>query len=215
MSCCENHDDNHMDVALVPTIQIGKQVPPFVIDVYDPENYGFDTVSLQELRDKKKWVVLFFYPADFTFVCPTELADLADQYETLRGLGVEVVSMSTDTKFAHMAWRQSEKLLSGVKYKMGSDPTGEVAQHFGIYDEDTGLAARGTFIISPQGDLVGSEINYDNVGRNAAELVRKMKAFVYLQEHPEEVCPAKWQEGDKTLTPSAGIVGKVFDALHI
>ena len=215
MSCCEKHGHDHnQEVDLVPTIQIGKQIPSFDIEVYDPASYGFETVSLQELRTLQKWVVLFFYPADFTFVCPTELADLAEQHETLSGMGVEIVSMSTDTKFAHMAWRQSEQLLSGVTFKMGADPTGEISRHFGIYDEETGLAARGTFIICPKGNLVGSEINYDNVGRNAAELVRKLKAFVYLQQHPEQVCPAKWVEGDKTLTPSADIVGNVYGALN-
>lgn len=210
MSCCEDHEH---DVDLVPTIQVGKEVPAFTFDSYNPDSYDFETVSLQELRDQNKWVVLFYYPADFTFVCPTELADLAEQNETLKKLGVEVISMSTDTKFSHMAWRQSEKLLSEVKYKMGADHTGRIAQHFGIYDEESGLTARGTFIINPQGVLVASEINYDNVGRNAKELVRKMKAFVYLQDHPEEVCPAKWEEGDKTLKPSSEIVGNVFDAL--
>jgi len=210
MSCCEHTEETE----LVPTIQVGKEVPAFTINAYNPVNFNFEEVSLESLRAAKKWVVLFFYPADFTFVCPTELADLADQYEKLQGMGVEVISMSTDTKFAHMAWRNSEQLLANVKYKMGEDPTGDVARHFGIYDEDTGLAHRGTFIISPAGKLVGSEINFDNVGRNAKELVRKLEANVYLADHPGEVCPAKWEQGAKTLTPSADIVGNVFGALN-
>ena len=121
--------------------------------------------------------------------------------------------MSTDTKFAHMAWRNSEPLLKNVQYKMGEDPTGDIARHFGIYDEESGLAHRGTFVIDPDGMLVAAEINFDNVGRNAKELVRKLQANVYLREHPGQVCPAKWEQGDKTLTPSAEIVGNVYDAL--
>jgi peroxiredoxin (alkyl hydroperoxide reductase subunit C) len=212
MSCCNEHDQE--ETTLVPTIQVGKEVPAFTISVYNPVEYAFEELSLKEMRAQKKWLVFFFYPADFTFVCPTELADLAGQYETLQKLGVEVVSMSTDTKFAHMAWRNSERLLADVTYKMGEDPTGDIARHFGIYNEETGLAHRGTFIISPEGILVGAEINFDNVGRNARELVRKLQANVYLADHPNEVCPAKWEQGDKTLTPSAGIVGDIYGALN-
>ncbi len=208
MSCCEEHDSE-----LVPTIQVGKPVPEFTISVYNPVEHGFEELSLAQARSQKKWTVLFFYPADFTFVCPTELADLADQQDVLSGLGVELISMSTDTKFAHMAWRNSEPLLKNVQYKMGEDPTGDIARHFGIYDEESGLAHRGTFVIDPDGMLVAAEINFDNVGRNAKELVRKLQANVYLREHPGQVCPAKWEQGDKTLTPSAEIVGNVYDAL--
>jgi peroxiredoxin (alkyl hydroperoxide reductase subunit C) len=207
MSCCEK------DCPQVPAIQIGKKVPELVINIFDPESDDFAELSFAELRKKNKWVVLFFYPADFTFVCPTELADLAEQHDTLKELGVEVISLSTDTKFAHMAWRSSEGLLAGVRFAMGEDPTGALSRLFGIYDEATGLAFRGTFIISPDGTLTGSEVNFNNVGRNAKELVRKVKANVYLGGHPAEVCPARWETGDKTLTPSAAIVGNIYDAL--
>ena len=209
MSCCDNHEHEH-ESALVPTIQIGKEVPAFTINTFNPASKDFDQVCLQSLREQGKWLVLFFYPADFTFVCPTELADLAEQHEKLKNLGVEVVSMSCDTKFAHMAWRESELLLSKVNFQMGEDPTGDIARHFGIYDDEAGLTFRGTFIINPDGVLVGSEINFNNVGRNAAELVRKLEANTYLYIHPGEVCPARWEKGDQTLTPSAGLVGKVF-----
>lgn len=209
MSCCENNDYEN---DLVPTIQIGKKVPPFVISTYNPVSGQFEDVCLAEYRKQGKWVVLFFYPADFTFVCPTELADLADQHGKLQEQGVEVISMSSDTKFAHLAWRESERLLENVRFKMGQDPTGEIARHFGIYDEENGMTLRGTFIISPDGTLVGSEVNFNNVGRNARELVRKVEANVYLQSHPNEVCPARWEAGDKTLTPSREIVGNVYDA---
>lgn len=210
MSCCEEHD---LESELVPTIQIGKEVPPFIIKTYNPAKKDFDEVSLKELCEKKKWTVLFFYPADFTFVCPTELADLADQHQKLIDLGVEVVSMSTDTRFSHMAWRNSEMLLSDVQFQMGEDPTGTVARHFGIYNEDDGMTFRGTFIINPKGLLVGSEINCNSIGRNAEELVRKLEAAVYQYSHPSEVCPARWKKGEKTLTPSKDLVGNVHDAL--
>lgn len=207
MSCCEDTQD------LVPTIQIGKEVPEFEIDTYNPAKGDFDKVSLAELKAQKKWLVLFYYPADFTFVCPTELADLADQHKKLADMGVEVVSMSCDTKFSHMAWRNSEKLLEDVQYQMGEDHTGFIARHFGIYDEDNGLTFRGTFIISPDGVLVGQEINFNNVGRNAEELVRKLEANVYLREHPAEVCPARWKKGAKTITPATNLVGNVFNSV--
>jgi len=163
------------------------------------------------LRDL--WVALFFYPADFTFVCPTELADLAEKYEELQKMGVEVISVSTDTKYVHLAWHKSEKLLEKVKFPMGADPTGRVSRLFGVYDENTGLSLRGTFIINPEGVLVGPEINFYNVGRNAEELIRKMEANIYLMSHPDEACPAKWRKGKKTLKPSEKLVGKVHEAL--
>jgi alkyl hydroperoxide reductase subunit AhpC len=109
-------------------------------------------------------------------------------------------------------WHQAELLLKNVKFPMGADPTGKLSRMFGVYDEPSGMALRGTFIITPDGKLIGSEINYFNVGRDAGELLRKMTANVYLAAHPNEVCPARWQEGDKTLTPSAKLVGKVYEA---
>jgi alkyl hydroperoxide reductase subunit AhpC len=147
-------------------------------------------------------------------VCPTELADLADKQEALKKLGVELISVSTDTKYAHLAWRNSEKLLQNVKYQMGADPTGKLSRQFGVYDAGSGLAWRGTFIISPAGKLVSSEVNFYNVGRNADELYRKLEANVYLLDHPAEACPAKWKSGAKTLTPSEKMVGKVYEALQ-
>ncbi len=195
-------------------LKVGQKVPNFEMEVYDPKTLGFGKVSLEDLLRERKWVVLFFYPADFTFVCPTELADLADYYEELQRMGVEVISVSTDTKYTHLAWQRSEKLLEKVKYLMGADPTGKVSRLFGVYDEDTGLALRGTFIINPDGILVGSEVNFYNVGRNAEELVRKMKANAYLMSHPDEACPARWKEGEKTLKPSQEMVGRVYEALQ-
>ena len=125
----------------------------------------------------------------------------------------EVITVSTDTKFVHLAWQKSEKLLEGVAYPMGADPTGKLARLFGVYDEETGLALRGSFIINPQGKLLNAEVNYYNVGRNTEELVRKLQANAYLGEHGEEACPARWTPGAKTLKPSAKMVGKVYEAL--
>ncbi len=195
-------------------VHVGDLVPDFSMDAYDPTDYAFVEVKLKDNLKKKKWTVLVFYPADFTFVCPTELADLADKHAELKKLGVEVVSVSTDTKHTHMGWRQSEGMIKNVKYLMGADPTGAISRMFGVYEEATGLAQRGTFIINPEGRLVGSEVSFDNVGRNAEELVRKIKAHIYVTAHPGEACPAKWVKGDKTLTPGADIVGKVFEALN-
>ena len=194
-------------------VAVGHRVPNFELEIYDPKTGSFGKISLEDFIRERKWLILFFYPADFTFVCPTELADLAEHYEELTDLGAEVVSVSTDTKYTHLAWQRSEKLLEKIRFPMGADPTGKVSKMFGVYDESTGLALRGTFIVNPEGILVGAEINYYNVGRNAEELVRKMRANVYLMDHPEEACPARWEPGQKTLRPSEDIVGKVYEVL--
>ena len=195
-------------------VRVGMDVPDFELETYDPAEGCFGKVALEELKKQKKWTILVFYPADFTFVCPTELADLAGKHQELKKLGAEVIAVSTDTKFSHLAWCRDEKLMAGVKYLMGADPTGKVSKLFGVYDCGTGLALRGTFIISPAGKLVSSEVNFYNVGRNADELTRKMQANAYLATHTDEACPAKWKTGDKTLKPSEKMVGKVYEALH-
>lgn len=194
-------------------LQVGQKVPDFELETFEPSTSSFSKFSLADAKKGKKWIVLVFYPADFTFICPTELADLANKQEQLAKMGCEVVSVSTDTKFVHFGWIQQEKLLSGVKYHMGADQKGSLSKLFGVYDDESGLDLRGTFIISPDGVLVGSEVNYFNVGRNADELVRKMAAFDYVRNQPAEVCPAKWTPGEKTLRPSEKIVGKVYEAL--
>ncbi len=194
-------------------VKIGQLVENFEMDAYDPVKIDFGKISLEEVKAKRQWMALVFYPADFTFVCPTELNDLAEKHKELKAAGCEVVSVSTDTKFSHLAWQQSERLLKDVKYLMAADPTGKVSRMFGVYDEATGLAYRGTFVISSEGKLVSSEVNVNNVGRNAAELVRKVQAHIYCCSHPEEVCPANWTEGEKTLKPSAKLVGKVYESI--
>lgn len=157
--------------------------------------------------------MLFFYPADYTFVYPTELADIQEKYSELKKEGVELVSISTDTHYVHYAWQNSEKMLSDIKYPMAADPTHIVSQTFGVYDGTTGLDLRGAFIIDPDGKLLASEINYFPVGRNSDELLRKVKAFKHVRENPAQVCPAKWQPGKKTLLPGKDLVGKVGEKL--
>ena len=192
---------------------VGRKIKDFTLETYEPATDSFGELSFAEVRKDGKWLILVFYPADFTFVCPTELADLAEHLKPLQEAGAVVASVSTDTKFSHLAWRRSERLLQNVSYAMASDHTGEAARYFNVYGAD-GTALRGTFIINPEGMLVGSEINYYNVGRNAAELVRKVQAFNHLRANPFEVCPARWEPGDKTLKPLEKLVGKVYEDLN-
>jgi peroxiredoxin (alkyl hydroperoxide reductase subunit C) len=169
--------------------EIGQKVNDFKFETFNPATGGFEEHALSESLAKDLWVVFFFYPADFTFVCPTELADLANSHAKLQELGVDVYSVSTDTKFAHLAWKNSEKLLENVKFQMVADGTGKIFHYFGVHDSFAGTAYRGTFIINPDGVLVSAEVNFYNVGRNAEELVRKIEANVHLRKNPTEVCP--------------------------
>lgn len=195
-------------------VQVGHNVPDFTLETYLPGKRDFGTFSLAEAKKAGKWTVLFFYPADFTFVCATEFASLADHYAAFREAGAEVITVSTDTKFTHLAWRDHEGELSKVDYPMGADRTGAVSKLFGVYMEDTGLALRGSFIIDPQGVLQNAEINCLNIGRNVEELLRKLRANVHCAKNGGEVCPAKWTKtGDATLKPNAAMVGKVHQAL--
>lgn len=191
------------------TLKISDFVPSQEMEVYDPEKDDFGIVSFDQFKNDRKWLILVFYPADFTFICPTELKDISDLIPEFKKLGVEVLSVSTDTKFVHLAWKKSEKLLKDLKFSMVADPTGDLSRLFGVYNEKTGLARRGTFIINPDGMIVGMEVSFDNVGRNAKELLRKLKAHIYVANNPGEVCPAAWEEGKKTLKPGAKLVGKV------
>jgi alkyl hydroperoxide reductase subunit AhpC len=189
-------------------------VPDFTLETYDPAKGDFGEISLENLKKNGKWTILFFYPADFTFVWATEFAALAEQYEKFKKLGAEVITVSCDTKFVHLAWQREETALKEVKFPMGSDATGKLARMFGVYDEATGLSLRGTFVISPEGKLMNSEVNFYNMGRNIDELVRKLKANLHLAKYTGEGCPAKWrEEGDKTLKPSAKLVGRVHQEM--
>ena len=184
---------------------IGSEVLPFEANAY--QNGEFTEVSDKDLRGK--WSVVFFYPADFTFVCPTELEDLADNYEEFQRLGVEIYSVSSDTHFVHKAWADASEAIAKVKYPMLGDPTGRIGRNFDVLIEDEGLSDRGTFVIDPDGIIQLVEINSGGVGRNAAELLRKVKAAKYVRENPNEVCPAKWEEGSDTLEPGLDLVGKI------
>lgn len=160
-------------------------------------------------RPEREWSVFFFYPADFTFVCPTELEDLAEHYEEFQKRGVEIYSVSTDTHFTHMAWHGSSPAVGKVRFPMVGDPTGVICRNFGVMIEEAGLAERGTFVINPEGKVVACEIHDGGIGRDAAELLRKVEAAQYVAANPGEVCPARWRPGAQTLKPSAELVGKL------
>jgi peroxiredoxin len=166
-------------------------------------------IEVTEADVKGKWAIFFFYPADFTFVCPTELGDLADYYEELQSRGVEVYSVSTDTHFTHKAWHETSETIGKIKYTMIGDPTGAITRNFEVMREDQGLADRGTFLVDPEGVIQAMEITAEGIGRDAGELVRKVKAAQYVAANPGEVCPAKWKEGEATLAPSLDLVGKI------
>jgi len=165
-------------------------------------------VDVTEADIAGKWAIFFFYPADFTFVCPTELGDLADHYAELQGLGVEVYSVSTDTHFTHKAWHETSDTIGKITYAMIGDPSLAISTNFDTLRE-SGLADRSTFLVDPDGVIQFLETTAEGIGRNAAELVRKVKAAQYVRSHPGEVCPAKWEEGDDTLAPSLDLVGKI------
>lgn len=184
---------------------IGKEVEEFKAQAYHNNEF----VEVTQENFKGKWSVLCFYPADFTFVCPTELEDLQEQYATLKELGVEVYSCSTDTHFTHKAWHETSDRISKIEYFMIGDPNHKIARIFDVLDEEAGAAQRGTFIIDPDGVVQTMEINADGIGRDASTLIDKIKAGQYVRSHPGEVCPAKWKETGETLAPSFDLVGKL------
>ena len=184
---------------------INSQVKPFNATAY--HNGAFVPVSDADL--KGKWSVVFFYPADFTFVCPTELGDLADNYEAFKQLGVEIYGVSTDTHFTHKAWHDTSDTIGKIQYPLIGDPTHVISKNFDVLIEADGMADRGTFVIHPEGQIKIVELNDGGVGRDASELLRKVKAAQYVAAHPGEVCPAKWKEGEATLAPSLDLVGKI------
>lgn len=184
---------------------IGKKMRDFEFEVFHQNRIKKTKLSAYE----GKWMVLFFYPADFTFVCPTELEQLAEKYKEFQKLGVEIVSVSTDTAFVHKAWHDNSPAIGKVKYPMAADPTGNLTRYCGVYIPEEGLALRGTFIIDPKGILKAYEVNDNSIGRNADELLRKIEAAQYVAKHKTEVCPASWTPGKKTLKPGVGLVGKI------
>jgi peroxiredoxin len=184
---------------------INTNVQPFSATAY--HDGKFVPVSHESILGK--WSVFVFYPADFTFVCPTELEDLADHYEEFRALGVEVYGVSCDTHFAHKAWHDTSEAIKKVQYPLVGDPTARLARNFQVLIEEEGMALRGTFLVNPEGQIKLCEIHDNGIGRDASELLRKVKAAQYVATHPGEVCPAKWKAGEKTLKPSLDLVGKI------
>ena len=184
---------------------INTQIKPFKATAFHDGEF----IEVTDGSVKGKWSVFFFYPADFTFVCPTELGDLADHYAEFQKMGVEIYGVSTDTHFTHKAWHDSSDTIRKVRYPLVGDPTHALSRNFEVLIEDAGIADRGTFVVDPEGRIQVMEITAGGIGRDAAELLRKVKAAQYVAAHPGEVCPAKWKEGAETLAPSLDLVGKI------
>ncbi len=186
-------------------MHINDSLPEFKVQAF--HNGAFKAVSSADVRGK--WAIFFFYPADFTFVCPTELGDMADKYAKFKEMGVEVYSVSTDTHFVHKAWHDASDTIKKIQYPMLADPTGTLTRAFGVHIEEEGIAVRGTFVMSPEGKVKVMEIHDNGIGRNADELVRKVQAAQFIASHPNEVCPAKWTPGAATLKPGLDLIGKL------
>lgn len=209
-NCGEFHDFVHDHYSLV---KVGEPVPDFEFEVY--HEGAVKTMSLSQLRGK--WSILVFYPADFTFVCPTELEEYAKLYPKFQAINAEVISVSTDTVFTHKAWHDTSEAIKQITYPMAADPSGKLAEAFGVLIEgsgpeltiEEGQAMRGTFIIDPTGTLRAMEINDNSMGRKAAETLRKLQAAQYVETHKGQVCPASWEPGDDTLEPGMDLVGKI------
>lgn len=184
---------------------IGKEVSEFKTQAFVQGE--FKEVTREDLIGS--WSVFVFYPADFTFVCPTELGDLADHYEQFKSIGCEVYSISTDSHFVHKAWYDASETIQKITYPMLADPTGKITKDFEVYIEDEGVALRGSFVINPEGKIVSYEVNENSIGREASELLRKVQAAQFVSAHGDQVCPAKWKPGEATLKPSLDLVGKL------
>ena len=184
---------------------IHKEIENFTVQAY--QDHAFKTVTKEDVLGK--WSVFFFYPADFTFICPTELEDLANKYEDFKAAGCEIYAVSTDSHFVHKAWHDASERIKKIQYPMLADPTHTLSRDFGVLIEADGMAERGSFVVNPEGKIVSYEINAGNVGRNADELFRKLQACQFVHEHGDEVCPAKWQPGAETLKPSLDLVGQL------
>lgn len=188
------------------TLRIGGILPELTLPAY----YQDKDVTLSSKDYQGTWKIFFFYPADFTFVCPTELEELAMMYDLFKKEGAEIFSVSTDTVFVHKAWHDHSPAIAKISFPMVADPTGSLCKLFGTYIESEGLSLRGTFIVDPDGKLVASEINDNSIGRNSKELLRKLRAAKFIRDHGNvNVCPASWEPGDDTLTPGMDLVGKI------
>lgn len=185
--------------------KIGQQIPDFELEAFQNE----EIKKIKPSDYKGKWMVLIFYPADFTFICPTELEEAARLYEEFKKLGAEILSVSTDTVFAHKAWHDASPAIKKINFPMVADPTGKLCKEFGTYIEEEGLSWRGSFLIDPDGLLKCYEIHDNSIGRNMNEFLRKLQAAIYVREHKGEVCPVSWGPGGKTLKPGLDLVGKI------
>ena len=192
--------------------QIDKKFPHFSLETYNPEKEEIEKINLNDF--KGNWLVLFFYPADFTFVCPTELVDMNRRIEDFKNLKAQVIGVSTDTVHTHRAWIEMEELLKGLNYPLASDHGGKFSAELGILYEDSFKAQRAAFIIDPDGVLRAADIVSDDIGRNAGEILRKLKALNHVRNNPGKVCPASWDEGEQTLTPGIRSAGKAYKQLN-
>jgi NADH-dependent peroxiredoxin subunit C len=186
-------------------IQINQQVPNLELEAYHENEVK--KIRLSEFRGR--WLILFFYPADFTFICPTELREIAELYPQFQQENAEVLSVSTDTVFVHKAWHNESEVIKKIHFPMLADPTGKLCREFGTYIEDEGVSLRGSFIIDPDGNLRAYELHDNSIGRSASELLRKLQAAKFVDEHGGEVCPASWKPGSDTLKPGLDLVGKI------
>ena len=184
---------------------INTELPNMALEVF--HNNEMKQVSLAEYRGK--WLILFFYPADFTFVCPTELVEIAELYPTFQEMNAEVLSVSTDTAFVHKAWHDTSPSIKQVQYPMAADPTGALCKAMGTYIEEEGLSYRASIIINPEGVIKAYEMHDNSIGRSGEELLRKLQAAQYVNDHAGQVCPAKWKPGSDTLEPGVDLVGKI------
>lgn len=196
--CCENHVEKYMPL-------VGGKLPEFKLKAFVDGKF----MEVSSADYKGKWLILFFYPADFTFVCPTELSELADLYPEFKKLDAEILSVSTDTEFTHKAWHDCSPSIKKIDFPMVADPTGNLCAELGIYLPDAGLSLRGSFIIDPDGIIKTCEVHDNSIGRSAQELLRKLQAAKFVREHGGEVCPANWRPGNSTLKPGIDIVGKI------
>jgi len=191
-------------------ININQKISDLGIADFQLEAFQNEEIKKIKLSDYKgKWIILIFYPADFTFICPTELEEAANYYEEFTKLGAEVLSVSTDTVFVHKAWHDNSPAIKKIKFPMIADPTGRLCKEFGTYIEEEGVSLRGSFIIDPEGKLVAYEMHNNSIGRSAEELLRKLQAAIFVREHKGEVCPASWRPGKKNLKPGLDLVGKI------
>jgi len=186
-------------------LSVGHKVTDFECDAYYDERIKKIRLSSYE----GKWVVLLFYPGDFTFICPTELADAAAHYDQFTTVGAEILSVSTDSAFAHKAWRDLSSSLKEVRFPMVADSAGKLSRYFGTYVEEFGICVRASFIIDPDGVVRACEFHDNRIGRNIDEILRKLQAAIYVRNHEDELCPANWRPGGKTLKPTAELVGKI------